>query len=833
MQYSTAFLLNPTKKLSWVFLFLVTFSWGQQIRVIDALTQAPLQEVVITNPDRSSFAITNEKGVFDGAVFRSSEKLQIQQMGYETQSLTLEEIKKRSFVIALNLDEKQLSEIVLSVARTAEQSEKIAEKVTVISPDKTKAAFPLNGAEILNAAPSIRVQKSQGGGGSPVLRGFEANRVLLVVDGVRLNNAIYRSGHLQNAMTIDPNSIERIEVIYGSSAVGYGSDALGGVVHYYTKTPKINNTQKLNNRISTQYNSALNANTYHFENEMSFAKWATFTSFSYASFGDIRMGKNRTHGYTDWGLVPFYSNNTSNDYFAAPTLNENPHVQKNTGYTQFDFLQKSIFNLGADSQLLLNLQYSRSSDVPRFDKLNEYRDNALRFAEWNYGPQKRLLVSPQLKLFPKKKGLYKGTITAAFQTIEESRIQRKFTSLNRETQKENVQVWSLNGDFEVKKTPSNSLSYGFEVIHNEIKSEAFAQELRVIENQVSSLTAALPIPTRYPSDGSSYASQALYSNFRYDLNPKTSLSLGGRFTATTLKARWKDNGFLLSDFDEVNVKNNALTGSFSVSYRPEEPWQVHLLFSSGFRAPNIDDLGKIRENKGMLLVPNPELKPEYVYSIDGGVRFIPYSKKINLNLRFYTTGIKDYIGRMIHNLASEVSASDVNAIMFSEEMVLTQANTNIGNARISGLSLEGKWKMTQALALAHYTTYTHASENNVLGPLPSILPFFGRNEITFDDQNFSFQFRHEFAGKKKAEDFSLGGEDGLEETPVINLPNGLTRFAGSPRWSTFSLYGQYEVNEQVEVNIGIENITDVHYRTFASGVSAPGRSFLVGAHANF
>ena len=78
-----------------------------------------------------------------------------------------------------------------------------------------------------------------------MLRGFEANRVLLVVDGVRMNNAIYRSGHLQNAITIDPNVLERVEVIFGSSSVGYGSDALGGVVHYYTKTPKLNSEKKL------------------------------------------------------------------------------------------------------------------------------------------------------------------------------------------------------------------------------------------------------------------------------------------------------------------------------------------------------------------------------------------------------------------------------------------------------------------------------------------------------------------------------------------------------------------------------------------------------------
>ena len=82
------------------------------------------------------------------------------------------------------------------------------------------------------------VQQSQQGGGSPILRGFEANRILLVVDGVRLNNAIYRSGHLQNALTVDPFAVRSVEVRHGAGSVQYGSDALGGVIHYHTRSPR-------------------------------------------------------------------------------------------------------------------------------------------------------------------------------------------------------------------------------------------------------------------------------------------------------------------------------------------------------------------------------------------------------------------------------------------------------------------------------------------------------------------------------------------------------------------------------------------------------------------
>ncbi len=149
------------------------------------------------------------------------------------------------------------------MARSQSNRNEIAEKVAVIS-SKTISRSPLGtGADLLAMTPGVRIQKSQGGGGSPVLRGFEDNRVLLVVDGVRMNNAIYRSGHLQNAITIDPNTIERVEVVFGSSSVGYGSDALGGVIHYYTKSPQLNRVEPLKLNFSSEYNSATQAGLYH------------------------------------------------------------------------------------------------------------------------------------------------------------------------------------------------------------------------------------------------------------------------------------------------------------------------------------------------------------------------------------------------------------------------------------------------------------------------------------------------------------------------------------------------------------------------------------------
>ena len=806
---------------------------GQSITIIDAFTQRPLEEVMVVNQNKKRYSSSDIRGKIDLEQFVASDLLTFQLMGYEALTLSLEEIKGRGNVIDLFLDEKQLEEIVLSVARTAEQSRKIAEKVAVINQKSIVNQSPATGADLLLLAPSVRLQKSQGGGGSPVLRGFEANRVLLVVDGVRLNNAIYRSGHLQNAITVDPNSIERVEVIYGSSSVGYGSDALGGVVHYYTKTPKINNSQTLMNAFSSTYNSAQNIFISHVETEASFKKWASYTSLTYSSFGDLKMGENRQHAFTDWGLVPAYSRNNETTYYAQPSLNPDPHLQKNVGYTQFDFLEKVVINLPKASQLLLNFQMSNSSNIPRFDKLNEYVAGSLRFAEWFYGPQKRALFSPQLKLFPKNKFLYKGTITAAYQALEESRIQRKFNSLSHETQEEKVKVLSINGDFELAKKERSSIAYGFELVSNRIVSTAIAKDLVLSGNKITSFNNFRPIPTRYPSDGSQYNTAALYGNFRLDFSPKTTFSLGGRFTTTHLKANWKETPLIDANLNKINVKNNALTGSFSVSYRPKTPWRINLLFSSGFRSPNVDDLGKIRENKGMLLVPNTDLKPEYVYNIDGGITYIPTQKNMHFNLRFYHTSLRDYIGRMAYEVTADQTTLAPATVEFSNDIVTTQANTNIGNGRIHGLSFEGGLKLLEGLDLNGHFTYTHAARNEMIGALPSILPFYGGAVLGYKKDAFNLNLNYTFNSQKKPEDYSSGGEDGLEETPLLTTVDNQAVFAGTPKWSIFSLRGNYQLNKSVLLNAAIKNIFDLHYRTFASGISAPGRSLILGTRVNF
>ncbi len=805
---------------------------SQEILILDGVTGFPLEGVALFNSEKTKAIITNQEGKAPLSVFSEGDSLNIQFYGFETLKIFLGTQEfKNGVSMALEPKDQTLEEVILSVGRNAVTRKQIAEKVAVIDAQTIELQRPSTGADLVGLSPGVRIQKSQGGGGSPIIRGFEANRILMVVDGVRMNNAIYRSGHLQNAITVNPNTVERVEVIYGSSSVAYGSDALGGVIHYYTKSPLINSKEKSRSSFSSDFSSANLGTVNSFSTELSFNKWASLTSISYSNFGDIRMGTRRAHGYANWGLTPFYSENSRSAYQANPTLNENPNIQKNTAYNQLDLFQKFLVKLNDENQLVFNFQYSNSSDIPRYDKLIEQRSGTLRYAEWFYGPQKRILIAPQLKLFPQKRFMNSGRITFAYQNIDESRNSRAFESFIRKIQKENVQVWSLNGDFEFELNQKHSFSYGFEGTFNKVRSFAFGKELVVQQNEVVALKPSTPFPTRYPSKGSTYDSFASFVNWIWDLNNELTVNFGMRFTNTNLEARWKEYYNINALLEAVNLDALALTQTLALTYRPTEKIQWNLILSNGFRNPNIDDVGKIRENNGILVVPNPFLYPEYAYNFELGIKRYFDQSKIYLSLRGFSTLISRHIGRSNYIIFSDTTTPDQATIRYNGEEVETYANNNLGNRYLYGGSLDGYYSLNTFLALRGNLSFIQAVKSEKYGPLPSISPAFGRIFIEYQKSNWLSYLSFEFSDNKNIEAYSIGGEDGLEETPLLS-ENPLL-YAGTPAWSELSWLAQYRWKKSTSFRIALENILDTHYRPFASGISAPGRNLKLGVNYSF
>ena len=801
-------------------------SIAQQVKILERGSNFPIENVTIYNDSNNSYVHTNKNGIADLSVFKNSDILFFNHLSYFEYEILKRELAVVEFVIYLTRKAEMLDEIVLSASKGAEKRSRIAEQVAITSKEEIKKIAPQTSADLLANLPGVRVQKSQFGGGSPVLRGMEANRVLLVVDGVRMNNAIYRMGHLHNSISVSPNILDRTEVIFGPSSVVYGSDALGGVIHYYTKTPKVSSKNKVNTQLYSRYSSVNNEFTSQGNIELRRKKWASFTSVSYSNFGDLKMGNNRNHGFDDWGKVTQYSNNTDSYYSDTPLVNSNNLIQKNTGHNQLDILQKIAVPLSEQSDLMFNIQYSESSNINRFDALTEYSDTELKWAEWYYGPQKRLLISSQLKINPDKSWLENGTITAAFQNIEESRIQRKYNSLDRSYRNENVDVFSLNGDFFVPLTKGDNriLSYGFETTYNKVNSNAYGKTLDVYNNTIVGFTDDYTVQSRYPDGGSSYTSLATYVNYRQDINKKTTLNTGARIVNTNLKATWIDDTFItLPDFD-ISLNNAAVTATLGFAYKPSENWQLNSVVSSGFRSPNIDDVGKIREKSGNVTVPNIHLKPEYAYNFETGILKYFNNRKFNAGLNIYYTLLNNYITRDYFEINNSPT------ILYDGEEGTVLANVNKDNAYIAGSTFSLKGNINETWNTKGSVTYTKGKTYDTKLPLSSIPPLFGNLEIGFEKDRFQANLNWRFNAKKRLEDYNLiEGIDNLEQTPYNALTDS---YYGNPKWNTFSIHSNYKISNSFTLFLNIDNIFNNHYKEFASSISAPGRNISISANLN-
>lgn len=805
-------------------LFLYTFiciqAFSQTVKVVDFESESPIENVIIYSENKKIINHTKKDGTAPLSEYNDNEILSFNHLGYVEMEILKRDLKGINYIVKLYKKSQLLDEIVLSVSREAEKKNRVAEQISIVTSSDIIHRSPQTSADMLATIPGIRVQKTQLGGGSPVIRGMEANRVLLVVDGIRMNNAIYRTGHLQNSITVSPTIIDRTEIIYGPSSVIYGSDALGGVVNYFTKKPETNARDKVTINYFSRYSSANTEKTNYTDIELSYSKWASLTAFSYSDFGDLRMGKRRNHNFENWGKVNLYSDNSNTFYHAAGFVNPNSNIQKNSGYNQLDLLQKFYVPLNKNSDLTFNIQYSTSSNIPNFDNLAEVSNGKLRYAESYYGPQERFLIAGNFHFSPEYSYLENGNITVAYQQIEESRIERRMNSFDRYYRYENVDVYSVNGDFSVplNAAKDRNLTYGVEITHNKVSSNAYGKTIQVDGNNVVGFSRDFVIQSRYPDGGSTYSSGAIYANYRQDLNRKSTLNTGVRYTVTFLNALWEDATFITLPDMDISSNNNAITATIGYIYKPNKMWQINTVLASGFRSPNIDDIGKIRYKSGQVTVPNIYLKPEYVYSGEFGIIKYLNNKKFYIGYNTYYTLLHNYIARGLYAINGQ------NTLIYDGVTATTAANINNKNAYIFGSTISFQGEIATNLKSRGSVTYTKGESYDKKQPLSSIPPVFGDLEFTYQQKRFQTSLSYQFNAAKKLSAYNLEeGIDNIEQTPYIQSSG---KYYGTPKWSTFNIGTSYQFTDKLKVSLKVDNIFDIHYREFASSISASGRNYV-------
>lgn len=707
-------------------------------------------------------------------------------------------------------DTLQLDEVVVSASKFGELKYRVPYQIEQVKAKDIAFRNSQTSADLLVQTGQVFVQKSQAGGGSPIIRGFEANRVLLVIDGVRMNNAIFRGGHLQNILRIDQNMLDQVEILYGPSSVVYGSDALGGVMHFKTKLPTLSETDAslFKTSVLTRYASANNELTTNATINIGTQKWGTLTSVTFSDFGDLRQGANRRAAYPDFGKRPDYVVR-ENDQDVIKT-NTNPNVQVGTGYNQYDLFQKFLYKPSEQAQHVVNIQYSGSSDVPRYDRLTQTRNGQLRYGDWYYGPEKRFMASYQLQL--KGETYYDELmVTASYQAVQESRNTRNFNSSSLKSQVENVDVYSLNMDAQ-KLLGAHTLRYGLEYMFNEVDSKATFTDITT--RQITSAD------TRYPDGGSTMNWLSVYATDQWSLAERWILNGGVRLNQVGLKSKFISKEFYPFPFDNAEQSATALTGNVGVVWLPNRQTKFSFLGSTGFRAPNVDDLGKVFDSQpGLLVVPNPDLKPEYSYNLEFSVEK-RIGKVIKLNGTVFNSWLRDAL------VLGPYTLNGQSSIEFEGQPSVITANQNQQQAYVRGINLEANAYLSGGWRLQG--TYTNTigrivDENGATSPLDHIPPVYGKLSAQWQYKHLQAEFFSLYNGWKRLEDYRLNAEDN---------ESGATA-DGMPAWYTLNLRTSYAFSKYLTIQVAAENLLDTNYRTFASGVSASGRNFMVAIRANF
>lgn len=714
---------------------------------------------------------------------------------------------------------KDLDEAVVYSNKFAEKKKNLVQKIDVVTARTIAKYNGQNTGDLLINTGNVFVQKSQQGGSSPVIRGFEASRVLIVIDGVRYNNAIFRAGHLQNVITVDQNMLEQAEIMYGPSSTLYGSDALGGVVHLRTKSPKLSGNDKFLTTGSafSRYSSANNEKTIHGDISLGGKKVAWLSSFTFSDFGDMKMGSNYPDKYPTFGrrdsLIAFFG------FKDSVIANPNPQVQKYSGYKQWDVMQKLLFRQTEKVSHSLNFQYSNTNNVPRYDRFQDKRNfggttgNTLRFAEWYYGPQKRILGAYELNVTPA--GFFNEMrVNINYQDVEESRQQREYRRYDRfDSRRERVKVWGFVLDGR-KKFGNNEITTGIDGQFNDVKSVADRTNLNT--------GAVTKLDTRYPDGKNKMNYLGLYAQHILKFgNGKWVLNDGIRLQTVSLRSNVIDNSFFnlpVTSFDQTNF---AVTGNLGLVYTPQSSTRVTFGLSSGFRSPNIDDLVKVFDFSiaKRVYVPNSEIDPEYTYNIDLGIRQ-QFAKIVRLEVSGFYTFFRNAI------VGAPFKLNGQDSIVYNSVKSAVYANQNLNKARTYGFNANVKIDFTNQLSLTSTATYTRGRvEKFGAGEIPQdhIPPFFGKTSLNYQHSKFGLELYSMYNGWKKIKDYNPDGEDNQQYA----TPDGM------PSWMTLNFRGNVNLCKTVQLQAGVENITDRNYRYFASGFSAPGRNFIIALRANW
>lgn len=793
--------------------FILVISFGafcQTITVKNEETKEPIKYVILKSEELELEVIADDKGQADISAFKGAEEIIIKKAGYKTMVKSFYELESLSFELLMQPVPFETHEIVVSATRWNQTSTDVPTKIISISPLEEALENPQTAADLLGISGKVFIQKSQQAGGSPMIRGFATNRLLYTVDGVRMNTAIFRSGNIQNVISLDPFATEKTEVLFGPSSLLYGSDAVGGVMSFQTLRPEFSLGDKpfITGHAVARQSSANNEKTGHFDINVGWKKWAFVTSISSFDFDHLRQG---SHGPEDY-LKPYHVQRI--DELDRVITQEDPQLQIPSAYSQKNLMQKIRFKPNERWDLQYGFHYSETTPYGRYDRHNRIRNGLPRYGEWNYGPQKWMMNHLNIINYGNNPVYDQLSVHLALQSFEESRIDRALNSNERTNRIEEVEAYSLNFDLIKSTSRKNTIFYGFEYVFNDVTSTGIVENITTGQE--------FPGPSRYPQ--ATWQSAAAYISDQYKFSESFLLQAGLRYNQFILDAKF-DTTFYPFPFTSANLNKGALTGSFGGIFRPADYWIISANLATAFRSPNVDDMGKVFDSQpGCVVVPNPDLEAEYAYSADLSITRI-FGKLMRIDLTGYYTSLQNAMVRRNFTLNGQ------EYIVYDGVLSRVQAVQNAAEAHIYGIQSGIEVKLPGGFDLISDFNYQKGEEeldNGEVSPSRHAAPWFGITRLTYKKEKLSLEFSVIYQGERKHEDMPEE-EKGKYEIYAKDA-NGNTY---APGWYTLNFKAIYRLSDYISISAGLENIADRRYRPYSSGISGPCRNFVLSLRTEF
>lgn len=638
-------------------------SFAQVVRgtVLDGGTGQPIDGVRVQWLDAPVAATTSREGAFVLPRLPGAGALQLSAAGYAPLVLP---VPAGEAELSISLEPSALlrsRSVTVTAQRSDEQAFDVPQAVTIVGDEVLLDSVVRTTPEALTNQPGIWVQKTTHGGGSPIIRGLVGNQVLLMVDGIRLNNATYRYGPNQYLSGVDPGLIERIEAVRGSGSVLYGSDALGGVVQVLSKTPGFSlDGVRVQGLVSGQWMSGGMERSARADLELGGERVAFLAGFSERRYGDVIAGG-------DLGTL-------------SPT-----------GYDARTADAKLLLRTGSTGLLTAAFQLSTQDEVPRYDQLalGAYLTN-------EYDPQTRQLTYLKWESFSTSRWTRSLRVTGSFDRSVEGLLLQQAGSPKVRSQRDEVDTFGLVAEVASDPSPAWQAQSGVEYYSGRVGSTA--SETDPASGGTRNLRGSY-------ADGSTSSSLAAFTNHQVQWKGFR-FSGGLRFNAVTVSV--ED-----ALFGSQDVRPSAWVGQLGVMY-DLAPWlRAVASTNSGFRAPNVDDLSKFGAVESTVFeIPSSALAPERSWTVEAGLKFS--GKGASGAVTAYQTRLSDLIDRV-------PATYDGSGFVDGRRVYQKQ---NVGDALLRGLEAEADVSLSPALRAFGNLTWTWGENRTTGAPMRRIPPLY-------------------------------------------------------------------------------------------------------------